>query len=248
MDNQNLTPPPYREDVVSQAPEVIVETADVAKLFTKVFYWMAGALGLTALTAFLVYSSESMMMTILMNRWLMWGLFIAELGLVMGLSAAIHKMSFSTAVLMMAIYSVLNGVTLSVILLVYTYSSIAMAFVISAGMFAVMAIIGTVTKRDLSSWGSILLMALIGLIIASVVNLFLHSSTMEWIISLVGVVLFAILTVYDTQKIRRLLVEKNGLVSEEGMHNIALLGSLELYLDFINIFLFVLRLLGGNRR
>ena len=175
MDNQNLTPPPYREDVVSQAPEVIVETADVAKLFTKVFYWMAGALGLTALTAFLVYSSESMMMTILMNRWLMWGLFIAELGLVMGLSAAIHKMSFSTAVLMMAIYSVLNGVTLSVILLVYTYSSIAMAFVISAGMFAVMAIIGTVTKRDLSSWGSILLMALVGLIIASVVNLFCHS-------------------------------------------------------------------------
>lgn len=248
MDNQNLTPPPYREDVVSQTPEVIVETADVAKLFTKVFYWMAGALGLTALTAFLVYSSESMMMTILMNRWLMWGLFIAELGLVMGLSAAIHKMSFSTAVLMMAIYSVLNGVTLSVILLVYTYSSIAMAFVISAGMFAVMAIIGTVTKRDLSSWGSILLMALVGLIIASVVNLFLHSSTMEWIISLVGVLLFAILTVYDTQKIRRLLVEKNGLVSEEGMHKIALLGSLELYLDFINIFLFVLRLLGGNRR
>lgn len=146
MDNQNLTPPPYREDVVSQAPEVIVETADVAKLFTKVFYWMAGALGLTALTAFLVYSSESMMMTILMNRWLMWGLFILELGLVMGLSAAIHKVSFSTAVLMMAVYSVLNGVTLSVIFLVYTYSSIAMAFVISAGMFAVMAIVGTVTK------------------------------------------------------------------------------------------------------
>lgn len=248
MSNQNLTPPPFRGGSSSVGPEIIVETTDSTRLFTKVFYWMAGALGLTALTAFLVYSSDAIMSMIIMNRWVMWVLFIAELGLVMGLSAAIHKVSFPTAVLMMAGYSVLNGVTMSVILLAYTATSIAMAFVISAGMFAIMAIVGTVTKRDLSSLGSILFMALIGLIIASVVNMFLQSSLMEWIVSLVGVVLFSALTVYDTQKIRRLLVEQNGCVSDEGLHKIALLGSLELYLDFINLFLFILRLLGGNRR
>lgn len=248
MSNQNLTPPPFRGGSSSVGPEIIVETTDSTRLFTKVFYWMAGALGLTALTAFLVYSSYAIMSMIIMNRWVMWVLFIAELGLVMGLSAAIHKVSFPTAVLMMAGYSVLNGVTMSVILLAYTATSVAMAFVISAGMFAIMAIVGTVTKRDLSSLGSILFMALIGLIIASVVNMFLQSSLMEWIVSLVGVVLFSALTVYDTQKIRRLLVEQNGCVSDEGLHKIALLGSLELYLDFINLFLFILRLLGGNRR
>ncbi|MDD6933791.1 MAG: Bax inhibitor-1/YccA family protein [Bacteroidales bacterium] len=248
MSNQNLTPPPFRGGSSSVGPEIIVETTDSTRLFTKVFYWMAGALGLTALTAFLVYSSDAIMSMIIMNRWVMWVLFIAELGLVMGLSAAIHKVSFPTAVLMMAGYSVLNGVTMSVILLAYTATSVAMAFVISAGMFAIMAIVGTVTKRDLSSLGSILFMALIGLIIASVVNMFLQSSLMEWIVSLVGVVLFSALTVYDTQKIRRLLVEQNGCVSDEGLHKIALLGSLELYLDFIHLFLFILRLLGGNRR
>lgn len=156
------------------------------------------------------------------------------------------KMSFSTAGIMFALYSVLNGVTMSFIFIAYTSTSIATAFFVTAGMFAAMSFIGFVTKKDLSSFGSFFTMALIGLIIASVVNIFLNSSVMYWIITYVGVLLFVGLTAYDTQKIKQMLIEYGDEVNDS-TQKLALIGSLSLYLDFINLFLYILRLFGNNK-
>ena len=156
------------------------------------------------------------------------------------------KMSFSTAGIMFALYSVLNGVTMAFIFIAYTSTSIATAFFVTAGMFAAMSFIGFVTKKDLSSFGSFFTMALIGLIIASVVNIFLNSSVMYWIITYVGVLLFVGLTAYDTQKIKQMLIEYGDEVNDS-TQKLALIGSLSLYLDFINLFLYILRLFGNNK-
>ena len=147
---------------------------------------------------------------------------------------------------MFALYSVLNGVTMSFIFIAYTSTSIATAFFVTAGMFAAMSFIGFVTKKDLSSFGSFFTMALIGLIIASVVNIFLNSSVMYWIITYVGVLLFVGLTAYDTQKIKQMLIEYGDEVNDS-TQKLALIGSLSLYLDFINLFLYILRLFGNNK-
>ena len=212
----------------------------------KVYLWMTLALAVTGLTSLYVASSPGLVQSIFASRGTFWLLVIAELALVFILSARIMKMSFSTAGIMFALYSVLNGVTMSFIFIAYTSTSIATAFFVTAGMFAAMSFIGFVTKKDLSSFGSFFTMALIGLIIASVVNIFLNSSVMYWIITYVGVLLFVGLTAYDTQKIKQMLIEYGDEVNDS-TQKLALIGSLSLYLDFINLFLYILRLFGNNK-
>ncbi|MBR4713496.1 MAG: Bax inhibitor-1/YccA family protein [Paludibacteraceae bacterium] len=213
-------------------------------LLKNVYCWMALALVVTGLTSYYVASSERILS--LMGSGLYIGLLIAEVVLVVILSARIHKMSFAVAGVVFVIYSILNGVTLSVLLLVYTFESIALAFFITAGTFTAMALIGHFTKKDLSSMGQILLMALIGLIIATVVNLFIGSSTFQYILSYVGVLIFVGLTAYDAQKIKNQINEFGTEISESTM-KLALMGALELYLDFINLMIYILRIVGSRR-
>lgn len=211
-------------------------------LMRKVYLWMTMALVITGFTAYGVATSPAILSAILMNKMLFFGLIIGEFALVIGLSAAINRLSLSTATLMFVLYSVINGATLSVIFLAYTLSSIANVFFITAGTFAVMAFIGYTTKKDLSGMGKMLMMALIGLIIATVVNLFLRSTGLQLIVSYIGVLVFVGLTAYDTQKIKQMLMmaEDTG----ETAQKIALLGALSLYLDFVNMFLYLLRIFG----
>ncbi|MDY3103347.1 MAG: Bax inhibitor-1/YccA family protein [Prevotella sp.] len=212
-------------------------------LMRKVYVWMTLALVLTGITAFGVASSPSLMMTIFQTPAIMWGLIIAELAIVIAISAAINRLSLTTATLLFVLYSVLNGATFSLIFAVYTMSSIANVFFITAGTFGVMAAYGYFTKRDLSSWGRLLLMALIGLIIATLVNVFLVKSTgFDLILSYAGVLIFVGLTAYDTQKIKQMLAMQTDM--GEGAQKVALLGALSLYLDFINLFLYLLRIFG----
>lgn len=211
-------------------------------LMRKVYVWMTLALVITGITAYGVATSPGGMMTLAANRGLMFGIVIADFVLVMALSAAIHRMSLAVATLMFVVYSVLTGAMLSSIFMVYTMSSIANVFFITAGTFAAMAFVGYTTKKDLSSFGRILLMALIGLIIATVVNLFVKSSGLDLIISYAGVLIFVGLTAYDTQKIKQMLLSANE--ANETMQKIALLGALSLYLDFLNLFLYLLRIFG----
>lgn len=212
-------------------------------LMRKVYVWMTLALVLTGITAYGVASSPSLMMTIFQTPAIMWGLIIAELAIVIAISAAINRLSLTTATLLFVLYSVLNGATFSLIFAVYTMSSIANVFFITAGTFGVMAAYGYFTKRDLSSWGKLLLMALIGLIIATLVNVFLVKSTgFDLILSYAGVLIFVGLTAYDTQKIKQMLAMQTDM--GEGAQKVALLGALSLYLDFINLFLYLLRIFG----
>ena len=212
-------------------------------LMRKVYVWMTLALVLTGITAYGVASSPGLMMTIFQTPAIMWGLIIAELAIVIAISAAINRLSLTTATLLFVLYSVLNGATLSLIFAVYTMSSIANVFFITAGTFGVMAAYGYFTKRDLSSWGKLLLMALIGLIIATLVNVFLvKSSGVDLILSYAGVLIFVGLTAYDTQKIKQMLATQTDM--GEGAQKVALLGALSLYLDFINLFLYLLRIFG----
>lgn len=211
-------------------------------LMRKVYVWMTLALVLTGVTAYGVASSPGVMNALYTNPILFWGLVIAEFALVIGISAAINKLSLTTATLMFVLYSVINGATLSSVFLIYTMSSIASVFFITAGTFAVMAIIGYTTKKDLTSMGKILFMALIGIIIATIVNIFLKSSGLEMIVSYLGVLIFVGLTAYDSQKIKNMLQMAPD--AGEGAQKLALLGALTLYLDFINLFIYLLRIFG----
>ncbi|PLX49594.1 MAG: hypothetical protein C0613_06790 [Desulfobulbaceae bacterium] len=217
----------------------------VTLFLAKVFNWMAIGLGLTAVVAFLVASSPTAINFFVMNRAVLFGLIIAELGLVIYLSARIEKLQAGTATSLFLLYSVLNGITLSAILLLYTATSVATTFVVTAGMFGSMAIYGFVTKKDLSSWGSFLFMGLIGIILATLVNFFFQSSMMSWVISGIGVIVFTGLTAYDVQRISRMGASvMSG--SQESIKKMAVLGALTLYLDFINLFLMLLRFLGNR--
>lgn len=214
-------------------------------LMRKVYVWMTLALVITGFTAFGIASNPGIAYTIVTNKILFWGLIIAEFGLVLAISGAINKLSAATATLLFVLYSIVNGATLSVIFMAYTLTSIASVFFITAGLFAVMAIIGYTTKTDLTSIGKILFMALIGIILATIVNIFLGSSMLNMIVSYVGVVIFTGLTAYDSQKIKNMLYEADS--ADESMQKVALLGSLTLYLDFINLFLMLLRIFGNDR-
>ncbi len=211
----------------------------------KVFNWMALGLGVTGIVAYFT-AHTGLAMAIIASP-LFFVLIIAELGMVFYLSARIEKIQPATATGLFVGYSVLNGLTLSVIFLSYTSSSIAGTFFITAGMFGAMAIYGLVTKRDLSGWGSFLFMGLIGIIIASIVNIFLKSSNMYWIISMLGVFIFTGLTAYDVQKIKRMGEEGIMSQGEGAIRKGAIMGALALYLDFINLFLMLLRFFGGAR-
>lgn len=211
-------------------------------LMRKVYVWMTLALVITGVTAYGVATSPGLMMAIATNKLLFWGLIIAEFGLVVAISAAINKLSLTTATLLFVLYSVINGATLSFIFAIYTMSSIASVFFITAGTFAVMAVIGYTTKKDLTSMGKILFMALIGIIIATIVNIFLKSTGLQMIVSYLGVLIFVGLTAYDSQKIKQMLLMAPD--AGEGAQKIALLGALSLYLDFVNLFIDLLRIFG----
>ena len=209
----------------------------------KVFNWMAIGLGLTGVIAWFVASSGLAVQL----QPLFLPLILVELGLVFFLSARVNKIQAGTATGLFIGYAALNGVTMSMIFLIYTSSSIAATFMITAGMFGAMAVYGLVTKRDLSGMGSFLFMGLIGIIIASVVNIFLQSSSLYWAISLIGVFVFVGLTAYDVQKIKQMgeqgIMEQGEAAIKKG----AIMGALALYLDFINLFLMLLRFFGGAR-
>lgn len=211
-------------------------------LMRKVYVWMTLAMILTGVTAYGVANSPGILMALYSNQILFWGLIIVEFALVIGITAAINKLSLTTATLMFVLYSVINGAMLSSIFMLYTMSSITSVFFITAGTFAVMAFIGYTTKTDLTSMGKILIMALIGIIIATVVNIFLKSSGLEMILSYLGVLVFVGLTAYDSQKIKQMLLMAPD--AGEGAQKLALLGALTLYLDFINLFIYLLRIFG----
>lgn len=214
-------------------------------LMSKVYLWMTLALVVTGMTAYYVASSPAILYAIVSNQMVFWGLFIGELVLVFVLSSRIMRLSFVTASLMFVIYSIMNGVFFSFILLAYTEQSIATTFLITAGTFGAMSLFGFVTKRDLSAMGRILFMLLIGLIIATVVNIFMKAEGLTLILNYAGVVIFVGLTAYDTQSIKQMLQEHGD---KEGAEKIALLGSLSLYLDFINLFIYLLRFFGESRK
>ena len=214
-------------------------------LMRKVYLWMTLALVITAITAYGVATSPAAIQFILGNRMVFFGLIIAEFALVFAVGGMINRLSITTATLLFTLYSVVNGATLSIILLAYTQESVTQVFFITAGTFAAMSAVGYLTKRDLSSVGRILFMALIGLIIATVVNIFWKNSGFMAILNYLGVLIFVGLTAYDTQKIKNMLLtaEDGGEVGQK----MALLGALTLYLDFINLFLYLLRILGKSR-
>ena len=214
-------------------------------LMRKVFIWMALALVITGVTAYGVATTPSLLIAIVTNKVLFWGLIIAELALVFAVSGAINRLSLATATLLFVLYSVVNGATLSVIFLAYSMPAIIQTFFITAGTFGVMALVGYTTKTDLTSLGKLLFMALIGLVIATVVNMFVGSTGFDYILSYVGVLIFVGLTAYDTQKIKQMCMQAPD--AGEHMQKLALLGALSLYLDFINLFLYLLRIFGSNK-
>lgn len=216
-----------------------------ATLFKSLYMQMAAALTITGLVAYFLSESVDFWYFLAENSFAIWGIFIAQIVLVIWLSARLPKMSMTSATLLFILYSALMGVTMSTVFMIYTMTSIASVFFITAGTFLVMSLIGYFTRIDLTRVGSLLFMALVGLIIASVVNIFLHSDTLYWVVSYAGVVIFVGLTAYDTQKIKNTFIQY-GEVDEMGQ-KLALYGAFSLYLDFINLFLHLLRIMGDRR-
>jgi hypothetical protein len=216
-----------------------------AAFMSKVYTWMSGGLAITGLIAMWVASTPELILSIISNQLLFFGLLIGEVLLVGYLISMINKLSAQTAGIIFTGYAALNGLTLAVVFIVYTSASIATTFFVTAGTFAIMSIYGYYTKKDLTSWGNLLFMALIGVIIASVVNFFMQSEMLYWLITYAGVFVFVGLTAYDTQKIKRMAVASE--VGSEQEAKGAIVGALMLYLDFINLFLLLLRLLGDRK-
>jgi hypothetical protein len=215
----------------------------VSSVMKRVYLKMTLGLVVSALVAMFCAGSVGYLQFIANNSWAMWVLLFAELGLVIGISGGINKLSSATASALFYIYAVVNGLVLAPIFIVFTGVSIAKTFFITAGTFGGMCAYGYLTSRDLSRFGSFMFMALIGIIIASLVNIFLHSSTMDWIISIAGVAIFIGLTAWDTQQIKRMA----ALNPSFSTGRIATQGALTLYLDFINLFLYLLRFFGSSR-
>jgi hypothetical protein len=205
---------------------------------------MAAGLTITAVTAALVASSPAISLAIVQNRVLFWGLVIAQLGIVFVLSGRVQTLAASTASALFIVYSALTGVTLSFILLVYTGESIATTFVVTAGMFGALALYGTFTSRSLAEWGQFLFMGLIGVVLASIVGIFWQSSALQFVITFAGVIVFTGLTAYDANRLRAMALSMPS--GQTGSY--AIVGALALYLDFINLFLMLLRIFGNRRR
>ena len=220
---------------------------DTNVLLKGVYEWMMVGLLVSGLSAFMVVHSTTLLHIIFGNPYMIWVLFLIELGLVIAISAGINKMDVSTARVLFILFSVVDGMTLASIFIVYTEASIATTFFIAAATFGVMSLYGYFTDTDLSSWGNLLFAALIGLIIAMIVNFFLQSAAFEWWLSVIGVILFVGLTAYDTQKIKALgeaMAEGND---AQSLGRVAVVGALTLYLDFINLFILMLEFFGNRR-
>lgn len=215
----------------------------VSQVMKRVYFKMFLALVVTAFTAMLTANTEALMKFVYSSKSTVWILLLAEVGIVFFITARLNKMKSSTATLLFFIFSIINGLTLSSIFYIYSPGSITKTFFITAGTFGAMSVYGYFTEKDLTKIGNILFMALIGLIICSVVNIFAHSTTLEWIISFAGVVIFLGLTAWDTQKIKVMASQ----APNESLGKLATIGALSLYLDFINLFLYLLRFFGDSR-
>lgn len=225
---------------------VVNESSTFAVLMRNVYVWMTCGILMTALTAMIVGRNENWLHA-LATSGMYWGLLIAEVAMVMILSAFIRKLSFTAAGLLFAAYAILNGATISFIMAIYTAESIAQAFFVTAGTFGGMSLVGFFTKKDLSTMGRALIMALIGLIIATVVNIFWHNTLFTAVLNYLGVIIFVGLTAYDTQKIKMMLTQAQHYGLNDDTNKLALMGSLELYLDFVNLFLYILRIFGRRK-
>lgn len=236
MYNSQPTPPPF------YSAERVADASYVSRIMKRVYLKMFLAMIVTAVTSYVCMNIPEVFITLMNNSGLYFGLLIAEVVLVFVLAGALNKLSSPVATLIFYVYSILNGVVLSAILAAYTASSVLSTFIITAAVFGTMTVYGYVTKSDLSRVGTFLFMALIGLIICTIVNIFMKSSTMEWIISFAGVVIFIGLTAWDTQKIKQMAAMTDG--SQAG--KLATIGALSLYLDFVNLFLYLLRFFGNR--
>ena len=221
-----------------------VQTADrVSAFLWKVYGWMAIGLGLTAMVAFAVAGSPDLLRVLVGNRLVFFALVIAELGLVFYLSARADRLAPGTAAGLFALYSALNGVTLSAVLLAYTGESVTMTFVVTAGMFGALALFGSTTKRSLAGAGQFFMMGLVGLILASLIGMFWHNDALQFLISIVGVIVFTGLTAWDAQRLKQMALA----LPQGQVGSYAVVGALSLYLDFINLFLMLLRFTGSRR-
>jgi FtsH-binding integral membrane protein len=230
---------------MSYMPYVDAQTTALRNgVMNRVYAWMTAGLFVTGAVASFVAGSSALVNLIFGNPFLFFGLFIVQIIAVVGLSVGINRLSPAAATAIFMGYAALNGLTMAAIFLAYTQASIASTFFVTAGTFGAMSLYGYTTKRDLSSVGNIAIMALIGLLIASVVNMFLHSAALYWILTYAGVLIFVALTAWDTQKIKRLSTQVSD---ETSAGRIAVLGALTLYLDFINLFIYLLRILGVRR-
>jgi FtsH-binding integral membrane protein len=229
----------------NQASYVPADVRDVrvTAFLSKVYGWMFLGLLLTAGTAVTVASSPALINTLILNRPILWILILGQLGLVIYLSARVNKIAPATAAILFLLYSAMVGVTTSTIFLVYTGASIVSAFVIAGGMFGTMAVFGSLTKRSLAGVGQFMFMGLIGLIIASIVNIFWFNDMLNFVICVIGVLVFTGLTAWDAQRMKQMAVA----LPDGRVGAYAVVGALTLYLDFINLFFFILRLLGGRR-
>lgn len=229
-----------RTDVIGAGSR---DEALVADFLRGVYGWMCGGLAITAATAWIVANSPAIATAIVTNRLLFWAIVIAQFGIVITLSARVSKLAAGTASALFLAYSALTGVTLSFVLLLYTGESIASTFIVAGGMFGALALYGTATRRNLSGVGQFMFMGLIGLVLASLVGMFWQNDGLQFMISFVGVIVFAGLTVWDAQRLKGLALA----TSAGGTSAVTIVGALALYLDFVNLFLFLLRLLGSRR-
>ncbi|MCE7984099.1 MAG: Bax inhibitor-1/YccA family protein [Caldilinea sp. CFX5] len=232
--------------MLSSPSTILRSDSTFRSMLQQVYGWMAAGLALTGVVAWYVSQSETLLTLIFGQQLVFFGLILAQLGLVMGLSWGLSRMSAAVATGGFILYSAISGITLAAIFLVYTTESIASTFFVTAAVFGAMSIYGYTTKRDLTGMGSFLFMALIGLIIASLVNIFLQSTAIYWVTTYAGVLIFVGLTAYDTQKLKQLSNNINERDTET-FQKMVILGALTLYLDFINLFLYLLRLLGKRR-
>jgi len=216
----------------------------ISTFLRSVYGWMCAGLAITALVAFFIASTPGLAFTLVRTPFLMMGLVIAQLGLVFALSLRVQKMASGTASALFILYSALTGVTMSLILLAYTASSVASTFAIAAGMFGSMALYGTVTSRSLAGWGQFLFMGLIGVVIASIVGMFWHNDGFQFVLGFIGVIVFTGLAAYDAQRLKAMALA----LPSGGTGAYAVVGALTLYLDFVNLFLMLLRLTGDRRR
>ncbi len=231
-------------DLVDAPQSVVRSSTDrVSAFLSAVYGWMCVGLALTAGTAWFVAGSPALLSAIAGNRLVFWGLMIAQLGIVVALSARVQRLAVSTAALLFILYSALTGLTISFVLLAFTGESVATTFLVTAGMFGGLAVYGTVTRRSLAGLGQFLFMGLMGVVLASVVGMFWHSDGLQFVLSFVGVIVFTGLAAYDAQRLKAM-----AQTTPEGrVGSYAIVGALTLYLDFINIFLFLLRLTGSRR-